>query len=345
MSKDLLYILCSITLKEKELYKLFRETSSLIELERSICNKVSKDDINRAKDCLKKVNEASIKVISILDEDYPEVLKGIDYPPPILFYKGEYREEDENAIAIVGSRDCSLKSIDITEYFVKDFEGLPITIVSGLARGIDSCAHNLALKYGLRTIGVLGCGIDIVYPASNRYLYGEVVKNGCIFSEFPIGTPPLPQNFPRRNRIISGLSKAVVVIESGEKSGSLITARFAVDQGRELFAIPRTPIDKNSQGNNMLIKNGAKIAVSGKDILEDLFPHYLEKKQVPVSKITLTKEEEEILSHIGEEPINFDTLCFLLDKGPSTLANFLLQLELKGIIKVLPGKSYIKIRS
>lgn len=344
MSKDLLYILCSISLKEKDLYRVFQEVTTHAELEKMISGNVGGEDLKKAKDCLKKVKEESIKITSILDKDYPEILRSIDYPPPILFYKGEYLEDDKNAIAFVGSRDSSIKGVDITEYFIKDFEGLPITIVSGLARGIDSCAHNLALKYGLRTIGVLGCGIDIVYPASNRHLYKEIINCGCIFSEFPLGTPPMPHNFPRRNRIISGLSKGVVVVESSEKSGSLITARFAMEQGKELFAIPRSPLDKNSKGNNTLIKKGAKIAISGKDILEDLFPEYSEKV-VKEKKVNLTEDEKEILSHIGEEPINFDTLCFLLDKGPSTLANFLLQLELKGVIRALPGKSYIKVRS
>lgn len=344
MSKELLYILCTLSLKEKDLYKVFQDADTHAELENVVSEKFCEEDFKKAKECLKKISQEGIKITSILDEDYPEPLKNIDYPPPILFYKGEYREGDKNAIAFVGSRDSSMKSVDITEYFIKDFENLPITIVSGLARGVDSCAHNLALKYGLRTIGVLGCGIDIIYPASNRHLYNEIVKNGCIFSEFPIGTPPMPHNFPRRNRIISGLSKAVVVVESSEKSGSLITARFAMEQGKELFAIPRTPLDKNSKGNNSLIRNGAKIAISGKDILEDLFPEYT-KEFVREYKINLSEDEKNILSHIGEEPINFDTLCFLLDKGPSTLANFLLQLELKGVIRALPGKSYIKVRS
>ncbi|MCX7769733.1 MAG: DNA-processing protein DprA [Proteobacteria bacterium] len=345
MSKELLYILCSIKLKEKELYEVFRKASTIKELEEFVSNKFSNDDIERGKNYLKKMKGESIKVTSLLEEDYPKMLKNIDYPPPILFYKGEYLDLDENAIAFVGSRDASLKSIDIVDSYIKDFQDLPICIVSGLARGVDSIAQNKAIEYGLRTIGVLGCGIDIIYPSSNRDLFNKVIKQGCIFSEFPLGTPALPQNFPRRNRIISGLSKAVLVVESGERSGSLITARFAIEQSRELFAIPRTPLEKNSKGNNILIKNGAKIATSGKDIIEDVFPQLLKDETKKHPLVNLSKEEEEILSNIGEEPVNFDTLCFLLDKGPSTLANFLLQLELKGLIRALPGKSYTKIRS
>jgi len=343
MSKELLYLLCAKKLKEKELYEIFKACPSADDVERSISNRFTKSDIYESKELLKKLVEKNIKITAIFEKDYPQILKFIDYPPPLLFYKGEYVENDINSIAFVGSRDASFRGIEIVEKFVSDMSGLPVTIVSGLARGIDTCAHEKAIQYGLRTIAVLGNGIDIVYPASNRRLYNEIAEKGCIFSEFPPQTPPLPHHFPRRNRIISGLSKAVVIIEAGKKSGSLITARFAIEQGKDLFVVPRTPLEKNAWGNNMLIKNGAKIATEAKDIIEEVFPEInIEKREK--KEITLSQEEREILSHIGEEPVNFDNLCFLLDKGPATLANFLLQLELKGLIKALPGKNYIKIQ-
>jgi len=342
MSKELLYLLCSKTLKERELYEIFRACSSAEDVERNVSSRFTKSDINESKELLKKLFENNVKITAIFEKNYPQILKFIDYPPPILFYKGEYLENDMNGIAFVGSRDASIKGIEIVERFISDMKGLPVTIISGLARGIDTCAHEKAIQYGLRTVAVLGNGIDIVYPASNRRLYYEICEKGCIFSEFPPQTPPMPYHFPRRNRIISGLSKAVVIIEAGKKSGSLITARFAIEQGKELFAVPRTPLEKNAWGNNMLIKNGAKIATEAKDIIEEIFPNLkIEKREM--KEIALSQEEREIISHIGEEPVNFDSLCFLLDKGPATLANFLLQLELKGVIKALPGKNYIKI--
>lgn len=339
MSKDELYLLCCLKLKEKRLYELSKTINTIEELRLATERDFVKEDIKRAKDLSIIMEKKKIKVCAFFDNEYPSVLKNIPFFPPFLFYIGEYKKEDEKAISIVGSRRASLKGLELTERLVKDFAGSNVTIVSGLATGIDTKAHRTALEVGLRTIAVLGSGIDVIYPPDNKELYKVIAEQGVIFSEQLPQTPPFHYNFPKRNRIISGLSKGVVVVEANEKSGSLITARYAIEQNRELYVFPRTPLEKNSEGNNNLIKYGAKIITKGEDVLEDLF--HERKRKEKKSTISLSKEEEKIISHLSLEPINFDTLCFLLDMAPSTLANFLLILEMKGLIKELPGKFYI----
>lgn len=342
MSKEELYVLCCLKLKEKELYHLEKTVSSVEKLEIATKLSFTSDDIKKAKEISCYMQKKDIKVSAFFDEDYPQVLRNTPFYPPFLFYVGNYEKKDEESISVVGSRKASLKGLQLTEILIKDLSQIPVTIVSGLASGIDTKAHNVALEMGLKTIAVLGSGIDVIYPAENKDLYKKIAENGVIFSEHPPKTPPLAYHFPKRNRIISGLSKAVVVVEAGEKSGSLITARYAMEQNKELFVFPRTPLDKNSEGNNNLIKIGAKIITKAEDILKDVF-NYTPQTKTQKRDITLSNEEKKVLSHIAEEPINIETLCFLLDIGPSTLANFLLILEIKGLIKELPGKFYIRL--
>lgn len=343
--KELLYILCSILLKESELYKLFAISKTLVDIENYISKKAEKRDIELAKKNLRLLHSLSAHVISLFDEEYPEQLRDIYNAPPILYYVGSYLKEDRQALAIVGSRNLSDKGKILTELLINDISNYPITTVSGMAIGIDTIVHRESLNKGLRTIAVLGSGIDIIYPETNRGLFKKISENGAIFTEQPLGTKPFPYNFPKRNRIISGLSRGIVVVEAGERSGSLITARYGAEQNREVFTFPRTPLDKNSDGNNYLIKVGAKVITSGKDILEELFPDMAkDAKKERVYEYKLSPEELKILQLIEEEPVNIEKLCFSLDIGPPTLANFLLNLELKGFIKELPGKFYIKIK-
>ncbi len=340
MSKEELYLLCSLKLKEKELYYLEKTVFSLEALENTTKNMFTGEDISRARDLCKHMKIRGIRVCAYFDEDYPPVLRNITYYPPFLFYVGQYKQEDINGIAVIGSRKASLKGIELTEKLIKELSQINTTIISGMAAGIDTKAHKTAIETGLRTIAVLGSGIDVVYPVENRALYQRIAENGVVFSEHPPKTPPLPFHFPKRNRIISGLSKAVVVVEAGERSGSLITARYAMEQNRELFVFPRTPLERNSEGNNNLIKLGAKVVTKGDDIIKDLFPDM--KSSQPLKEIKLLPEEEKIISAMPEEPVNIDSLCFLLDMGPSTLANFLLILEIKGFVESLPGNVYMK---
>lgn len=340
MSKELLYVLCANKLKEKELYRVFGVSGGPEELEKVTKTAFSREDMFMAKKQADRMKALSVKVTSVYESDYPEPLKKIEYAPPILFYRGGYTAADIDAIGIVGSRNASVKGRQLAEKLIADMNGMPITIVSGMAIGIDTVAHTAALDNNLRTVAVLGCGLDVMYPSQNKLLFQKIAEKGAVFSEHPLGTQPLPFHFPKRNRIISGLSKAVIIVEAGEKSGSLITAGFATEQHRDVYAFPRTPLDKNSAGNNNLIKIGAKIVTAAADILEDIFPKLKPAKKKIAVKIS--KEEEKILSLLSEEPVNIDRLCFMLDIGPATLANFLLSLEMKSLVKELPGKYYAR---
>ncbi len=341
--KELLYILCSDFLKEAELYRLFGSARDLRDIEKYLSERVTGEQLKKARKDQQKLKQIDGRVISIFDRSYPEILKDIYGAPPIIYYKGSYQESDKNAISVVGSRNISEKGKILTEMLIQDFAGYELTIVSGMALGVDTIAHKTALMHNLRTIAVIGSGLDVIYPAINRALYKEISEKGAVITEQPLGTKPLPFNFPKRNRIISGLSRSVVVVEAGEKSGSLITARCAAEQNRDVFTFPRTPLDKNSSGNNQLIRLGAKLITSGRDVLEEIFP-FLKKENIDITKNNLSDEEKKILQFIQEDPVNIEKLCFLLDMGPPTLANFLLNLELKGLVKELPGRFYIKLK-
>src|SRR4030043_755558 len=214
----------------------------------------------------------SISYLVVGDAGYPVNLKEVEGAPSVLYIKGEIKKGDERAVAIVGTRRMTTYGREVTEKFVKDLSASGITIVSGLARGIDTCAHKAALMEGGRTLAVVASGLDITYPPENASLADEIIKEGgAVISEYPLGYPPNAQNFPARNRIISGLSKAVLVIEGAKKSGTLLTASAAAAQGREVFAVPGPVTSPMSEAPLFLIQNGAKIASSAKDILDDLF--------------------------------------------------------------------------
>ena len=221
-------------------------------------------------DELGKSRKAGVKVVTYLDEDYPLALKQIFSPPLVLYIRGEYITEDQLALAIVGSRRPSIYGRMTAEKLSGELAGRNITVVSGLARGIDSCAHRGALKGKGRTIAVLGSGLGRLYPPENKKLAGEISENGMVVSEFPYNCPPSPANFPRRNRLISGFSLGIVVVEAAEKSGALITANFGLEQGREVFAVPGKIDSPTSAGTHRLIKDGAKMVVNVEDILEEL---------------------------------------------------------------------------
>ena len=244
--------------------------------------------------------------MTFLAEDYPKVLLEIPDPPPYLYVKGELRGS-ETAVAVVGSRRASTYGMLTTTRLATELAAHGVTVVSGMARGVDTAAHRGALSGGGRTIGVLGCGIDVVYPPENRKLFEEMAEKGALVSEFPLGTLPLAENFPRRNRIISGMSRGVLVVEAMENSGSLITAQFALDQGREVFAIPGNINTSSSRGANRLIKQGAKLVESVDDILEELPQMSAGSAAIPPDRISRSLLRRQPSIHYLRNPRSIST--------------------------------------
>ncbi len=285
------------------------------------------------------------RVVTIWDAAYPTALRTIFDPPPVLFVKGDFLEQDTFAIGIVGTRKATHYGNQAARMLSADLAQRGITVVSGLARGIDTVAHQSALDAGGRTLAVLGCGLDTIYPPENRKLYEQIPNAGALISEYPFGIKPEPGNFPGRNRIISGLSLGVVVVEAGEQSGALLTATFAADQGREVFAVPGNINSTASRGPNLLIKNGAKIVTDVEDIINELrvLPQSIDrrKKLDKLPAPQLLPEEESVYAAISTEPIHIDALSETLRISTSELLGLLLQLELKGAVVQLPGKLFV----
>ncbi|NWG03107.1 MAG: DNA-protecting protein DprA [Syntrophaceae bacterium] len=284
------------------------------------------------------------KIMTFQDSDYPKRLKEIYDPPALLYMRGELKSRDELAIALVGSRKTSPYGRWFTEKIGQDLARHGITIVSGMARGIDSVAHQGALQGGGRTIAVLGCGIDVIYPSENRNLFYQIIEQGAVLSEFPMGTPPEGGHFPRRNRIISGLSIGVVIVQASSESGSLITAGYALEQGREVFAVPGNVGAEGSRGTNRLIKEGAKLVESTEDILEEILPSWEKEKEViSQTPIPDLDGEEKLLYHLlGDTPLHIDALIRESQLDPGRVSSLLLNLELKGLICQWPGKCFSK---
>ena len=281
-----------------------------------------------------------VKIVDFLATEYPKVLLEISDPPPFLYVRGELHGV-EDAVAIVGSRRASTYGLVTTERLAGELALHGVTVVSGMARGVDTAAHRGALKAGGRSIGVLGCGIDVTYPPENQRLFKEMAEKGALVSEFPMGTTPLAENFPRRNRIISGISRGVLVVEAVQNSGSLITARYALDQGREVFAIPGNINSSGSRGTNQLIKQGAKLVEGVEDILEELpqrsrvAPH----DDAPPA-FSLTPQEAGIYTLLAESPLHIDDIIVKSELTVGDVSAILLRLELKGAIQQLPGKLF-----
>lgn len=288
----------------------------------------------------------NIDIITYKDESFPKSLLNIYDPPVFLFVRGNIEEEiDKNAMAVVGSRSPTIYGKTITEQIAKELATRGITIVSGMARGIDSQAHKGALMANGRTIAVLGCGVDIVYPPENHELMHKIAENGAVVSEYPIGTKPNASNFPGRNRIISGLSLGVLVTEARKGSGALITVDFATEQGRLVFAVPGQITSKMSKGSNRLIKDGAKLVESVEDVLVELKPliGLLPEQKEKAEELNLPDDERDLFEFLSNEPIHVDKLSQKTGLSTQQILTILLSLELKGIVKSLPGKKFIAI--
>jgi len=292
-----------------------------------------------------RLGKAGLRVLTWNDPAYPARLKEIDDAPPLLYVKGDLAPQDELSVAVVGTRRATPYGRQVAEEMSFQLAANRITIVSGLARGIDAIAHRSALQAGGRTLAVLACGLDLVYPPEHKKLASEIVERGALISEQPLGAQPRGDFFPRRNRILSGMSLGVLVVEGDLKSGALITADFANDQGREVFAVPGSVFSTQSRGTNLKIQRGeAKLVLKVDDILEEL---NLQTAPQQIEMIELnppTDTEAELLRHISREPVHIDEVCRESGLPVSTVSSLLAMMELKGLIREIGSKAYVRAR-
>ena len=289
-----------------------------------------------AEEELAKAERYGAAIVTMVDSMYPKNLLNIYDPPPYLYVKGQINF-DERSIAVVGSRFASSYGKITTEGLSRDLAKNGLTVVSGMARGIDTAAHKGAIAAGGRTVAVLGSGIDVIYPPENRELYEEICRHGAVVSELPMGTEPLSENFPARNRIISGISLGVVIVEASLRSGSLITASCAAEQGRDVFAVPGNINSNGSKGTNRLIKEGAKLVEGVGDILDEF-------SVVPASScmtVDLSRDEMAVMEVLAE-PVHIDEVASLSGMDVRSVSAILLNLELSGAIRQLPGMVFVK---
>jgi DNA processing protein len=295
---------------------------------------------------VRRIREAGVSIVPFTDANYPARLRMIADPPPLLYVKGEIRPDDEKAVGVVGSRSASDYGRRVARDLCRGLAALGFTVVSGMARGIDGTAHETALRFGARTIAVLGSGVDRAYPPEHATLYQRISKSGAVISELPLGTRPMTFNFPARNRLISGLSLGVVVVEATEKSGSLITAALAVEQGREVFAVPGEVGSSRSRGAHRLIRQGAKLVETVDDIIEEIAPQLLtrpgeaareQKRMLPQSA---SAEIRKIFDLLQGSSLQIDEIIEGSGFTPARTSEILLDLELQGYLRQLPGKRY-----
>lgn len=290
------------------------------------------------------LEKKKISVMTWLDDEYPKRLKEIDQPPPVFYYRGSILTKDDWAVSIVGTRRVTVYGRQITQDTALYLAGNGITIVSGLARGVDVIAHKAALEANGRTIAVLGSGVDVIYPPEHRNLADEIIANGAIVSDYPPGTQPDGVNFPARNRIISGLSRATIVVEAGEKSGALITAKFAVEQGRDVFAVPGSILSPMSRGTNNLIQNGAFPMINPKSVLEVLNYSQVVDHQEAQNELASDPVEKRILASLSFEPVHIDELSAHVNLPMAEITAALTMLELKGFVRQDGGMRYLLIK-
>lgn len=336
--------LCPTEIFKARPQELVEKGGLSLALAQTVCSAAERLDVHAE---IRKADELGIRILTMQDPEYPPLLKAIPDPPCVLYVLGDLLACDENAVAVVGSRGASLYGLSCARKFSIQLSEYGLTIVSGLARGIDTTAHRAALDSAGRTIAVLGSGLCRIYPPENEQLFAQIAQAGAVISQFPLETPPLPQHFPMRNRLISGLSKGVLVVEASAKSGALITARCACEQGRDVFAIPGEVSSSNSGGVNGLIKDGARLVTDPGEILEDLKPLLNFSALISDSSRSSEPEEEaafegesELLKYLDREPRHIDSIA--QDSGltiPEILA-LLTTLELRGVIRQFPGKSF-----
>ncbi len=291
---------------------------------------------------IEAIQEKNCRIVLLTDSEYPELLREISDPPPFLYVRGNLSNCTKN-IAVVGSRSPTRYGIFTAKRLCEELASLDMTVVSGLARGIDTAAHIGALSGKGKTVAVLGSGLERIYPSENTKLFQKIIENGAVISEFPLNAGPDPFHFPIRNRIISGMSLGTVVVEAAQKSGSLITARFAVEQNREVFAVPGSVHSFKSAGTHSLIRQGAKLVETARDITDELFPTIKTisyRKEISRALPDLSDDEKTVLNALCSYPIHIDDLVRKLDMEPGKISGILLELELKDIVQQSPGKLF-----
>ncbi len=355
-NRDVLIFLHSLYLSDNLMKKLleFEELDEILHMSKEDLLEVTgakeiqieKLVQNRNKEYFNKlisdINKHATQVFTIFDEDYPEELRYIEDPPLVIYAKGLKLNLDGVKIGVVGSRKATAYGKYATEKFVEGLAEMGVTIVSGMAQGIDALSHKSALDSSTYSIGVLGTGIDTKFPATNSQLFDRMYEYGTVISEYPIGAAAMPYNFPRRNRIISGLSHGVIVIEAKDRSGSLITARLAAEQGKEVFSVPGNINSLYSEGTNKLIRDGAIPLLDIKDIVDNIFElQLLENAEKSDILENLSEEEREIVNLINEGNVKLDSLLEVTGMNITKLSSMLTMLEMKGVIEELSGMGFI----
>jgi len=332
--------------KPEEIFKASRKSLEALVGGRISESIVSFDTKNLEND-LALAKKAGLRIITLFDADYPQNLSQIPGLPIVLYVSGKITENDNLSLGIVGSRRASLYGLNSAERFAAELSQNHLTIVSGMARGVDTYAHRGALKVQGRTIAVMGSGFNHIYPPENRGLAEQIAKNGAVVSEFPMDIKPLAQNFPRRNRLISGLSLGVLVTEAARNSGALITVDFALEQGREVFALPGRIDACGSMGANQLLKQGAKLVTCCDDILEELnldIPNMGEQNSPAIKQNILCEKEQGMLyNYITQAAVSIDDLVEKTSLTSSQISNLILKLKFSKLIKELPGKQFVRI--
>jgi DNA processing protein len=293
---------------------------------------------------LARVQRAGVRALTWEDPAYPQPLLTISDPPPVLYVRGDLRFEDAWAVAMVGTRTASVYGREAARVLATDLARAGVTIVSGLARGIDAQAHRSALDAGGRTIAVLGSGVDIIYPWEHRKLAEEIVDRGALVAEYALGTKPEASNFPPRNRIISGLSRGVIVVEAGEQSGALITADFAAEQGRDVFAVPGGIFQRGSRGTNRLIRDGAQPVLSANDVLEVLNMTSVAEHVEAQMLLPADATEAVVFEQLSDDPAHVDEVGRASGLPIATVSSTLALMELKGLVRQVGGMKYIRAR-
>jgi DNA processing protein len=306
---------------------------------------------DQVKQELDSIQKTECRIVTLTDLDYPPLLKEIPDPPPYLYFYGDYGKID-HCIAVVGSRNATPYGVNTTRQLCRDFSKAGLVVVSGLARGIDTAAHEGALMEGGRTLAVLGSGLERIYPKDNKQLAQSISKNGAVISEFPLYAEPEAHHFPARNRIISGICLGTVVVEAARKSGALITARLALEQNREVFAVPGSISSCKSGGTHGLIKQGAKLVECAEDVIEELVPmmrhpavHSEEPRPSETAYAGFSTEERRVLAVLGPYPVHIDELTRTLSLPVGMLSGTLLKLELMGVVRQTSGSFSLSMGS